>query len=206
MTVLGIPNIFFSSWFWFSLIAVIIVIHYFFGKTPPPPKKSEFFERHKKSITRLVDIFIIFTILFTCIGILYSPASTLVRTVSNPFFEPQAQQESLQFAWTFLLICAIGVSGPSGALFGLLSVFHSNLTRAKRFILLITCLVPAALTLILLRIEPAESHWPTIKLGLIHSVNCWIINSPAIVLGRHFIWFGWQVLRKLRLVSGEYSG
>jgi hypothetical protein len=38
------------------------------------------------------------------------------------------------------------------------------------------------------------------------SLCAWIINAPAIIIGRHFLPVSWDILCKLRLVSGDYPG
>jgi len=115
----------------------------------------------------------------------------------------------LHFALAFFLMNLIIISGFSGFFIGLLSVFQSNLTKAKRIILVVISLLPIIFTILLLLInltrEPADS-WSTIKLGLGASFSCWLINGPAIIIGKHFIQVAWAILRALRLVSEEYPG
>jgi len=113
------------------------------------------------------------------------------------------------FAWAALFTMMIICSGFLGVFIGLLSVFQSNLTKVKRIILLVISLLPIIFTILLLLInhtkEPADS-WSTIKLGLGASFGCWLINGPAIVIGKHFLPVAWNILCKLRFVSGEYPG
>jgi len=196
MVLLTIPKILFNHWFYLSIIAVIVAIHYFWGKTPPPPKPSHFFIKHKKTIARIGDIFLILCVLF---------GWKVILGVFNPLSESEIKLESSHYVWWPFLISSIGISGLSGVLLGDLSVFQSNLTKVKRFILLIICLLPTVFTILALLIGHSETYWPIIKLGLIYSFICWINNGPAIIIGRHFFWVAWVVLRKLRLVSGDYS-
>lgn len=204
MAALTIPNIFFNIWFWFALIVVIIVINFFRGKSPPPPPKpSKFFAKHKKTITRITDILIICTVLlFGCLLLLY-PLSIIFTALSKP---QAIRAIDLQFAWPAFFTTMIVCSGFSGFFIGFLSVFQSDLSKIKRIILLIICLLPPAFTIIALLIEPTEKSWSLIKFGLTYSSICWLINGPPIIMGKHFVALSWNIMRKLRLVSGEHPG
>lgn len=206
MASLTIPKFFFNSWFWFTLMAIVIVIHYFWGKTPPPPKPSEFLAKHKKTIDKIGDIFLISVVLFGWLPIIYMSISIAVEPISNSPYKPEIQAKTIQTACALFLIPAIPISGLSGMLLGLLSVFHSNLTKVKRDILLVICLLPIAFTALLLMIEPSLGPWLIIKFGLGSLAGCWIINGPAIITGKHFFQVSWALLCKLRLVSGDYLG
>lgn len=207
MLALTIPTIFFKGWFWLSLMAIVIVIHYFWGKTPPPPKPSKFFAKHKKTIYKIANIFLIFVVSFAWVPIIYFSTAIALESIFNPSPKPEPLSESLRFALAFLLIGAIPASGTSGALIGLLSVFHSNLTKGKRTILLIASLLPLIFTILLLLInytEKPEDCRSIIRLGLGSLAGCWIINGPAIIVGKHFVRVAWSALRILKLVSGDF--
>ena len=203
MASLTIPKIFFNPWFWFALIAIIIAIHYFWGKTPPPPKPSKFYLKHKKSLTKTLDILIISFVLIYWLLMMSFPVRQIVDALSMPH---QFRAEILRIAWESLLFKIILCSGWLGFFIGLLSAFHSNLTKVKRIILLIICLLPIVFTTLLLLIEPSGKHWATIKFGLSSLSACWLINGPAIIVGKHFLPVAWTIMRALRLVSGDYPG
>ncbi len=206
MVLLTIPKIFFNAWFWIGLMAIIAAIHFFGGKTPPPPKPSKFFTKQKKTINKIMDVCIICFVLVYCLLLMSFP----VRQIFGALHAPQPiRAMDLHFALAFFLMNLIIISGFSGFFIGLLSVFQSNLTKAKRIILVVISLLPIIFTILLLLInltrEPADS-WSTIKLGLGASFSCWLINGPAIIIGKHFIQVAWAILRALRLVSEEYPG
>jgi len=202
MITLTIPTIFSNQWFWLSLMAVVIALHYFWGKTPPPPKPSKFFTKHKKTITKIGDIFLISIILLIiCLQWFSFPINTALKDFSEL---PRIGTLELRLICSIFLITMIICSGTAGGLIGLLSVFRSNLTKAKRIILLIVSLLPLTVTIIALSITTTENLWSFIKIGLIYSSTCWIFNGPAIIAGKHFFWVSWKLLCKLRLASGDY--
>jgi len=205
MISLTVPKIFFNVWFWMAIIAVVAVIHYFWGKTPPPPRKpGKFYLKHKKTITKITDVFIILFILVSCLLLMSFP---VIRIFDALFKSPQPSRAiDLHFAWAYLFIKMIICSGFSAMFIGMLSIFQSNLTKVKRLILFIICLLPMVFTIITLLIETTEEPWSTVRLGLIFSCNGWVINGPAIILGKHFFPVSWSIIRKLRLVSGDYPG
>jgi hypothetical protein len=197
----SMPTIFASFWFWASIMAVIIAIHYFWGKTPPPAKPGKFFLKYKKTIYNLTDaLIILFVVLFWLLMVIPS-INTIRQALSDP--EP-VKAISLPFALSSFFTAIIDVLGLSGLLLGLLSIFHSNLAAIKRLILLFISLLPISFTILALLVCPAEDRWSTFKLGLISSFICWLINGPAIIIGKHFIVVSWMVMRALRLVSGEF--
>lgn len=184
-------------------MAILIIIHYFWGKTTPPPKQSKFAIKHKKTINKMMDVCIILLVLLFWLLMMISPVSTVLDALRMP---QQGRTASLHFELGILFITIIPLLGFSGFFVGFLSVFQSNLTRLKRIILLIISLLPMAFAIIVLLIEPREAYGSVIKLGLIYSFNCWIINGPAIIIGKHFLPVCWNIMCKLRLVSGHYPG
>jgi hypothetical protein len=203
MLALTIPKFFFNVWFLSAIMAVIIIIHYFWGKTPPPPKPSKFLTKHKKAINKIMDVCIICVVLVYCLLLMSFPIIQIFDALSAP---APIRATDLQVVLAFFLMELIISSGFSGLFIGFLSVFQSNLTKVKRIILLIISLLPIAFTTLLLLIEPSAKHWSTIKLGLNCTAGCWIINGPAILIGKHFFPVSWNIMRKLRWVSGDYPG
>jgi hypothetical protein len=201
MVLLTVPEFFFTPWFWLILIAVIITIHYFWGKTPLPPKPSKFFSEHKKTITKIGDIFLIFIILLLCLPWFSFLIDTVLKAASE---HDKIGTPELRFICSIFLILMIASSGIAAGPIGFLSVFRSNLTKAKRIILLIISLLPLIFTIINLLIAPAENLWSLVKLGLIYSSTGWIINGPAIITGKHFSRVSWAIMCKLRMASGDY--
>lgn len=210
MISITIPKIFFNTWFWFVLaLTIIVTVFLIKRKQPTPPKPNKFFLKHEKSITRIVDIFLISIVLFGWLPIIYISTSIALESIFNTTSKLELLSESLLFALAFFLIPAIPLSGVSGVLVGCLSIFHLNLTKVKRIILLIISLLPIIFTILLLLInhtEKPEDFRLIIKLGLGSLAGCWLINGPAIIIGKHFLPVYWNIMRKLRLVSGDYPG
>ena len=191
-----IPKILYSSWFYFCLMVIIIFINYFWGKPLPAKKPSVFFTKHNKLIARIIDISIICLIIFLNL-------SMLIFQVKS-FFGISQYQKDLKFELSFLFISLIISSGWTVIMVGMLSVFQKNIIKYKRILLFLICLLPVLFTILAVLNEPEESHPTTIKLGLSFLISCFLINSPAIILGIGFFRFCWLVLNKLHLISGEY--
>jgi len=199
-----IPEILFKDWFWLAVIGVVIIIHYFFGKSPAPYKPGKFFLKHKQAIKRGVDIFVILVVVFSW--------SIPLKMVLMPLLNPSSA--SISFAEEFKIyiasssaVTAIGISGSTGVLIGLLSTFRSNLTKIKRIILLVITLMPIIFTgLALLSFpgENAEFSRSTIKMGFVNFSVCMMVNGPAIFAGQHFTRVMWSLMQKLKLVAGEF--
>lgn len=209
MAEITIPKIFYNCWLWLGLMVIVIVIHYFWGKAPPPPKPSKFLEKHKKVITITTDIFLVLIVVVGWFPIIYMSASLAIEPLWRPDVIALPLIESLKEALTFFCTAALFISGSSGVLIGFLSIFQSNLTIAKRIFLTIISLLPIVFTSLLLLISPVkgtEYRWSIVKSGLGLLVLCWIVNGPAIILSKHFIQVSLNILRKLRLVSGDYPG
>ena len=200
---LALSRIFFKRWFWWVIWLVLCIVIYFAKrKSPNPfPRVGEFLIRHKKGITKILDIFVISMVLIWFSLPLYG-VRDVFEALSNP--EP-VRTTLLQSAWSFLFISLIIWSGWSGLFIGFLSVFQSNLTKARRIILLIVCLLPVAFTLLGVLMGMKTSLWITIQICLFSSILSWIVNVPAIIVGKHFICVFWSILHALHLVSGDFQ-
>lgn len=211
MIAITIPKFFSNIWFWFVIIAIVVTINFFKKKRsqtpqeagkPAPSKADTFFAKHKKTVTKLTDIFIICYVLFLLLVFIRYPVSQIFNALSEP---QQIRAILLQTAGATFFIVMIPTASLSGVLIGCLSVFQSNLTRIKRFILLIICLLPTAFAILFLLIEPLEDSWSIIiKLGLAGSLPCWIINGPAVLTGRHFFQIMYAIARLLRLAPENH--
>jgi len=209
-----IPKILSNGWFWLAIAVPIIAIHYFFGKPPQPRKINPFFEKHKRTIARTGDAFLILVILLGWVPLIYMSISMSVESVCKYTHIPT--NILLTSSVTFFAIGATALSGGSGVLLGLLSVFQSNLTKRKRLILLAVSVLPICFTILaILAIrfespqiitEKSQAIWSMVKMGLMALVTCWIFNGPAIIMGRHFIRVAWDIMRKLRWVYEDYPG
>jgi hypothetical protein len=209
MLSLTVPKILFNVWFWMAIMAVVIAIHYVWGKPPPPPRKNAFFEKHKQSIIRMTDIFLITVILFGWAPLIYMSVPMALEPLLNPPRVPLPLTEELKYALAFFSTGAIYASGTSGVLFGFLRIFQSNLNKVKRLILLVISLLPIVFTALLIFTTPVKEpqyFWSVIKSGLGSFFGCLVVNGPAIVAGQHFIRVAWLLMRKLKLSSGEFPG
>lgn len=166
---------------------------------PTRPESDLFITRHAKTI-RLVSfgVFLLAVIVF----VLYPWACAFSRALAT---DGPIRQGELRFAWSqFLEGMAIAFAG-GGAIIGIFPVFQRSITRFKRIILFVLCLLPMTFTLLSSVAASSGFGWPVIKLGLTVSSACWIINGPAILTGRPFLQFVWRVSRTLHLTSSEYA-
>ena len=183
MLSLTLPKIFFNIWFWLMLFAALMAAVYLMkGKTPTAPPKATIFVKHRKLIRKLCDIFLICILLFNLLLFMRIAIPILIDNIFKPPSEPEIRAGHVQA----LLMFAICLSGLSGMLFGLLSVFQSNLTKVKRVILFIIVVLPLASTILALLIDPYEDPRSILKLGLLSSLGCLLINGPAVLAGKSF--------------------
>lgn len=94
-------------------------------------------------------------------------------------------------------------SGLTSATLGFLSFFQSNLTRRKRIVLLVLCLLPAFFTAMAPLVGPAEDWRLSIQLGVLLSGPTWVVNGPGALTGLSLSEVLWRVMVRLRLASGD---
>jgi hypothetical protein len=196
-----IPKIFFNDWLWIVIAGVFITLHYFFGKPMPPRKPSVFFLAHKKTLKRIYDGFLILLLVFDWAMVFYFSISPFSRQPNDVPPMP------ISFPLGLFVIMSIQQCGSSAFIIGMLSVFHSNLTRFKRLFLFVISLLPIPLVILSLFINPPEKPDDlriTITAGVYSLLSCWLINGPAIIAGKHFLRVAWYISRALRLTSGDY--
>jgi len=201
------PKILFNAWLWIGIAAVLIVIHYFFGKAPKPHKINPFFEKHNRTFNRIMDIFLIVVMLFGWILWIYMSISMSVEFIFKYTHIPT--NILLKDSIGTFAIGATALSGGSAISIGLLSVFQSNLTKNKRLILASVSMLPVGFTtlaVLTVLFDNPEAIWTMVRICLWSLVSCCIFNGPAIIMGKHLIRFVWDIMRKLRLVSGDYPG
>ncbi len=187
-----IPKILYNGWFCLAIIGAVIAVHYVWGK-PPTPKENAFFAKHKRTIIRAMDSFLILVILFVWVSLAY-----MVISMGN-----ELDADSV----AFFAIGATALSGRTGILIGFLSIFWSNLTARKRLILAVVSVLPVGFTILAVlaaRFDKPEAIWPMVKMCLGSLVSCWLINGSAIIAGQNITRVAWLLMRKLKLVSGEF--
>jgi hypothetical protein len=153
---------------------------------PTESPKATIFVKHRKLIRKLCDIFLICILLFNLLLFLYIAIPILIDNIFKPPSEPEIQAGHIEATWFILLMSTMCLSGLSGMLVGLLSVFQSNLTKVKRVILLIIVVVPLASIIATLLIIPYEDSRSILKLGLLSSLGCLFVNGPAVLIGISF--------------------
>jgi hypothetical protein len=192
-----IPEIFYEKWFWFAIVIPAAVIVYLVRKRSPASlsRTDNFFIRHKVTIRKVLDIFLILTIL-CCWLLPLSFAGEIFQFLSPP---ESIRPETQQFEREMLLTALVILSGQSSLLLGLVSVFQTKLTKTKRIILLFACLLPVVFTVLLFLTDKTLGSWSIIRLYLLGSTLSWIVNAPAIFANKPFFQFIGDVVRKLML-------
>ena len=197
-----ITEILYNHRFWLIVAFILIVaIRFARKKAPPPfPGAGKFFDRHKRDIKKITDLFIICTVL------LWFPLFSVldVFTVQSES-EPtgiMTQQLDLVFTFTLLIVW----SGISGFLIGFLSLFRSKITKTKRIILLIVCLLPIVFTVLQILSGAKENLSSTVQLCLLSLVGSWIINMPAVIVGRSFFELLGNTAKKVKLMFIHHAG
>jgi hypothetical protein len=126
------------------------------------------------------------------------------------FFKSLSQPEPIraeiqQFEMHFFLITLIIASGQSGFFLGLISVFQSNLTKIKRIILLLACLLPVVFTVPLFLTDKTLGYGSIIGICFNSSFLSWFFNSPAILINRSFPQLIEGIVKKVKSVFGGQS-
>jgi len=201
-----IPRILFSQYFWW-IIAFVLIVAFYIAKRKSPsafPKAGKFFERHKRGITKMTDILVI------CMILLLSCSSFFLlyifrKDLRIPFESEPFRTMSLQSDRMFLFSILTIWSGLSGFWIGFLSVFQSNITKIKRIILLIVCLLPIVLTTLQVLTGNAERPWSTVQLCLLCSAGSWIINMPAVLVGKSSFELLENIQKKVKLMFSHHA-
>ena len=199
------PKILFSQFFWWIIAFVLFVAFYFVRKKSPPPfpgtRKSieKFCKKHEKKITKICDIF------WICMILLMAYFSYFMLSIFRDDFKIQPESESIrimsiQTNRMLLFSTLIIWSGVSGFFVGFLSVFQSNITRIKRIILLIVCLLPILFTVIQALTVYTENLWSTIQSCICFSSYSWIIDVPAVITGKSFSELLGNIVKKVQLM------
>lgn len=201
-----IPEILFSQYFWWIIAFVLIVAFYIAKKQEPPPfpGAGRFFKKHEKVITKINDFFWICTVLFWS-ALAYFMLFTFRKDLSVPLEAEPFRTMSLQTDRMFLFSILIMWSGTSGFCVGNLSIFHLNITKIKRIILLIVCLLPIAFTILWVFSGATKSLWSTAQLCLLSSAGSWIINMPAVLVGRSFYELLRNMVKKMKLMFSHHA-
>jgi hypothetical protein len=167
--------------------------------TRPESQSRPFVTRHARTI-RVASFGVLF--LGAIVFVIYPSAGEFSRALGA---EGWARQMQLRFAWLFFLGGMTIISVFGVAMIGLLPVFQTNVTRFKRIVLLILCLLPLGFFLPSEAMAPSESGWIAVKSAPGCSVPGWVVNGPAILTGQPFLAVVWRVMRALRLLSCDYA-
>ena len=186
-------TIIFAVLFGLGLISHSIALSY---ECKENAEKRGFVCRHKTYFRKTGDMFIACFIIFFCFISMRIPIDYLHKVISQ---QDQIGLIEIRRISGLFLISFIVCFGAGGCYAGLLSVFQSNLTQLKRIILLIVCLLPLVFTILHFIISPFSNIWLLIKLGIMYSSMCWIVNGPSIILGRHWFELSSILLRKIHL-------
>lgn len=198
-----IPKILFNQNFWWIIAFVLIVAFLFVRKKSPPPfpGAKKFFKRHEKRFTKITDLLVI------CMVLLWSYIFLpfVWDDIRNPMESESTQTliQQLGFMSTFIFLTIW--SGISGFWIGLLSIFYTNITTKKRIILLIVCLLPIIFTILQLLTDTLESPWLIIQACFYFSIGSWIINMPAVIIGKSSFELLGSMVKKVQLMLSHHA-
>lgn len=199
-----IPQLLFEDWAWFviclPLVLAVLAINYFRKGTPPRAKPHPFFVRHKRTLRLVSDVFIVCFVSATVAFVVWSSFRDLFSLSTG---DELRRKVELRSAWSSFYAGMAMVSAWGTSLLGMLSVFQSKITVLKRMVLLVLCLLPAVFVAGM-STTSSELGWRTIPLGLLFCLPSWLVNGPAVVTGRPFLWVMWRVMCALRMASGDY--
>ena len=201
-----IPKILFSQYFWWIIAFALIVAFSFARKKGPPPfpGAGKFFKKHEKSTIKICDIFWICTVLFWS-SLAFFMLFIFRKELSVPLESEPYRTISLQSDRMFIFSILIMWSGTSGFCVGNLSIFHSNITKKKRMILLIVCSLPIVFTILQVLTGYTESYLSSIQLCLYSLLGSWIINMPAVIVGRSFFELLGNMAKKVKLMLSHHT-
>jgi hypothetical protein len=202
-----ITDILYNHRFWLIVAFILIVaIRFARKKSPPPfPGAGKFFKKHEKGITKINDF------LWICMVSFWSVLAYFMLYIFRKELSVLLELEpyrtmSLQSDRMFLFSILIMWSGILGFCVGNLSIFHSNITKTKRIILLIVCLLPIVFTVLQVLSGAKENLSSTVQLCFLSLVGSWIINMPAVIVGRSFFELLGNTAKKVKLMFYHHAG
>jgi hypothetical protein len=162
-------------------------------------KQPSFFPRHGKTIAWIGNIFLLLWIGYWFYLAMQIPAQSLSTFLGE---RPHPDNSHIWMVFSTFLVGMTCFSGVAGASAGFMSIFQCNITKRKRIVLLVICLLPASLTVANLIIKPqlglfSTDSWLIIKLGLLYSFIAWFFNGTTIIFGKHIMILGTMGLHKI---------
>jgi hypothetical protein len=196
----SISHVFSNEWLWLTIglliSGTVLAIHRFRGGAPTNSNPPLFLTRHVKTI-RLV--WIVAFLSGVAVFVVYPSVLQFSHALAS---NGPTRQMELRFAWLSFFGGMAIASAWGGALVGMLPVFQTNMTRFKRIVLLVLCLLPMMFIMLNSAAASSELDWPVIRS---FSVPCWVINGPAVLTGQPLFQVVGRIMRKLRLTSGDHS-
>jgi len=201
------PKILFSQYFWWTIAFVLIVAFIFVRKKSPPPfpgtGKSirKLCKKHEKRITKIFDIFVICLVLLWSYILLPIVWIDLKNPIESDSTRTLVQHLGFMCSFIWLTIW----SGISGFWIGFLSIFHLNITIKKRITLLTVCLLPIIFTILQLLTDIIESPWLIVQVCFFFSIGSWIINMPAVIVGKSSFELLGNMVKKVQLMLNHHA-
>jgi hypothetical protein len=183
----------------FSIPAISIVQNNRLEDGTVNAKYSSFINKHGKKVILIGNVCLLFGIGFWFYISMLLSIDALNKAMAD---KQPISQFAIRCIVSLFLVGMIMFTGIAGAFVGCLSAFQYNITRKKRIILLIICLLPAFLTIADLIIQPqfspsSNDYWLIIKLGLLYSSITWLSNGITIIFGKHFLTFASVAAKKI---------
>ena len=182
----------------FGIIATSMVHFHKLDKDIETIKKHSFVAKHNKTISFVGNIFLLIAI----VVVFYLKFKIPLKSNFNYLKRSNSINIQRLLSVTQSLLGAItGFIGMSGSFAGFFTFFRYDITKTKRIILLIICLIPIILTAINLLICPYLGRWSVesdllLKLGIQSFLSVFLINGATIILGKHIMTIGYDLTRK----------
>ncbi len=151
---------------------------------------------NKKKIRLIIELLfisiLVFCLSFIFVGIMHWGFSELFKVSDHVRGTISYTKTYRRFFVPAITILGLGVFIISFSLF--------SKAKFKRILLLIFCLLPMALALFTLIIEPQLNNWLIIRLAIISSLPCWIVSCPVILTGINLWQMATALLARMHLL------
>jgi hypothetical protein len=161
------------------------------GLDPYPTREK--FEKHKKTIDKVTNIF--------CGGVIILAAAVMIfgislplREIINPIAPLDEKTQILELGLVFMQLTWF--LGLTSFFIGMTTYFQQNLTKKKRIILLIVSIVPVCFFITWAFIDDGTPSLTKLKFAFSYCSGIAIINGPGIVSGTSFFELATKIYNK----------
>ncbi len=153
-----------------------------------------------KTTIRLTGELVLIGIIVFCFSFL------IIFLVKRGFQEPSEVSDHVrktipdEKAYIRFLVPGITLSSLVVLFISCAQFFKVKLTKLKRIALLILCFMPIVLAAFIIAIAPELNNWLIIRLGIISSSPCLLLNSSSLLIGKPLMIVFIQLLYRFYLL------